>query len=302
MTKKLIVIILSVILCLAVVGGCFALYHKDAEQLEITFGSEQAVTLTTTIGGTGELNFNGVKLSPAQDTATQEITLNVNTPNPETLAGLSGQLTVTLDGALKDAILLKASYVDGEDTKTLDATSYVISLTLPLDQLPEVLTLTATLIDTDDATFAQNSNKSATISVTWEAIDWAPEIGAYYIVGDMSGWAVNKNAIKMNAPVNPNAENPNLAEWTGVIAAGTQFKCVKYNGVDNLTWYDLAYEPNYGPAKVDKYGDLEGGVTESNGNLVAPASGEEIYVCINTENGSNYSWGQTVASKTESQA
>ena len=83
MTKKLIVIILSVILCLAVVGGCFALYHKDAEQLEITFGSEQAVTLTTTIGGnTGKLNFNGAKLSPDQPTATQEITLNVNTENP----------------------------------------------------------------------------------------------------------------------------------------------------------------------------------------------------------------------------
>ena len=232
MTKKLIVIILSVILCLAVVGGCFALYHKDAEQLEITFGSEQAVTLTTSIGGdTGKLNFNGVKLSPTQDRATQEITLNVNTPNPETLAGLSGQLTVKIDGALKDAILLKASYVDGAEPKTLNASNYVISLTLPLDQLPEVLTLTATLVDTDDATFAQNSNKSATISVTWKAIDWAPVEGGYYIVGTHSAWGINKDAILLDGtPASkPTPEQVDKAVLLGVsLKKGEEFKIRQY--------------------------------------------------------------------------
>ncbi len=231
MTKKLIVIILSVILCLAVVGGCFALYHKDAEKIVISFGSEQAVTLTTTIGGTGELNFNGVKLSPDQPTATQEITLNVNTPNKEALAGLNGQLKVTLGGALKDAILLKASYLDGEKTKTLEATNYVISLTLPLDQLPEVLTLTATLVSADDATFAQNSNKSATISVTWEAIDWAPVEGGYYIVGTHSAWGINKDAILLDGtPASkPTPEQVDKAVLLGVsLKRGEEFKIRQY--------------------------------------------------------------------------
>lgn len=229
MTKKLIVIILSVILCLAVVGGCFALYHKDAEKLVISFGSEQAVTLTTEIGGTGELNFNGVKLSPAEPTATQEITLNVNTPYKEALAGLSGQLTVTMDGALKDAILLTASYEDSEGQKTLDATNYVISLTLPLDQLPEVLTLTATLVDTDAATFAQNSNKSATISVTWKAIDWAPVEGGYYIVGTHSAWDINKDAIFLDGTP-ASKENPDKAVLLGVsLKRGEEFKIRQYH-------------------------------------------------------------------------
>ena len=125
-------------------------------------------------------------------------------------------------------------------------------------------------------------------------ISWEPEVGGYYIVGEqLGGWSVNENSIKMTTL--PQGSG-NLAEWYGTIPAGTQFKCVRYNGVGDITWYDLAYEPNYGPAKVDKYGDGEGGVTASNGNLVAPTSGELIYVCINTENGKNYSWGQTAAS------
>lgn len=127
-------------------------------------------------------------------------------------------------------------------------------------------------------------------------ISWEPEVGGYYIVGDqLGGWSVNENSIKMTTL--PQGSG-NLAEWYGTIPAGTQFKCVRYNGVGDITWYDLAYEPNYGPAKVDKYGDGEGGVTASNGNLVAPTSGELIYVCINTENGKNYSWGQTAISVT----
>lgn len=255
MTKKLIVIILSVILCLAVVGGCFALYHKDAEKLVISFGSEQAVTLTTTIGGTGQLNFNGVKLSPTQKTATQEITLNVNTEHPETLAGLSGQLTVTMDGALKDAIILSASYENGEGPQTLNASNYVISLTLPLDQLPEVLTLTATLVDTDDATFAQNSNKSATISVTWKAIDWAPVEGGYYIVGTHSAWGINKDAILLDGtPASkPNPEQVDKAVLLGVsLKKGEEFKIRQYvkGQTQNEGWLNLgvkggtADEPN----------------------------------------------------------
>ena len=127
-------------------------------------------------------------------------------------------------------------------------------------------------------------------------ISWEPEVGGYYIVGEqLGGWSVNENSIKMTTL--PQGSG-NLAEWYGTIPAGTQFKCVRYNGVGDITWYDLAYEPNYGPAKVDKYGDGEGGVTASNGNLVAPTSGELIYVCINTENGKNYSWGQTAISMT----
>lgn len=270
MTKKLIVIILSVILCLAVVGGCFALYHKDAEKLVISFGSEQAVTLTTEIGGTGELNFNGVKLSPARETATQEITLNVNTENTAALAGLSGQLTVTLDGALKDAILLKASYVDGDTQKNLNASNYVISLTLPLDQLPEVLTLTATLVDTDDATFAQNSNKSATISVTWKAIDWAPVEGGYYIVGEHSAWGVNKDAILLDKEI-PTGEHADKAAIESVhLKQGEKFKVVQWTQ-GGINWDAATFNPE------------SKGVTilPEDQNNISPNADDDYFICVN---------------------
>lgn len=273
MTKKLIVIILSVILCLAVVGGCFALYHKDAEQLEITFGSEQAVTLTTTIGGTGEFNFNGVKLSPDQKTAAQEITLNVNTPNKEALAGLSGQLTVTLDGALKDVILLTARYEDSKGPQTLEATSYVISLTLPLDQLPEVLTLTATLIDTDDATFASNSNKSATISVTWEAIDWAPVEGGYYIVGEHSAWGVNKDAILLDKKMS-SGETDKAAIESVHLKQGEKFKVVQWTRVGGINWNVATFKP-------DSIGVT---ILPEDQNNISPNADDDYFICVNKDN------------------
>lgn len=273
MTKKLIVIILSVILCLAVVGGCFALYHKDAEKLVISFGSEQAVTLTTEIGGTGELNFNGVKLSPARETATQEITLNVNTENTAALAGLSGQLTVTLDGALKDAILLKASYVDGDTQKNLNASNYVISLTLPLDQLPEVLTLTATLVDTDDATFAQNSNKSATISVTWKAIDWAPVEGGYYIVGEHSAWGVNKDAILLDKKMS-SGETDKAAIESVHLKQGEKFKVVQWTRDGGINWNAATFNPE------------SKGVTilPEEQNNISPNADDDYFICVNKDN------------------
>ena len=125
-------------------------------------------------------------------------------------------------------------------------------------------------------------------------ISWEPEVGGYYIVGDqLGGWSVNENSIKMTTL--PQGSG-NLAEWYGTIPAGTQFKCVRYNGVGDITWYQI--EKSDGIAAVDKYGDGEGGVTASGDNLVAPTSGELIYVCINTENGKNYSWGQTAISMT----
>lgn len=275
MTKKLIVIILSVILCLAVVGGCFALYHKDAEKLEITFGSEQAVTLTTTVGGsTGKLDFNGAKLSPATPTATQQITLNVNTSNTEALAGLSGQLTVTLSGTLKGAILLTASYVDGERTKTLNASNDVISLTLPLDQLPEVLTLTATLVDTDDATFAQNSNKSATISVTWEAIDWAPVEGGYYIVGEHSAWGVNKDAILLDKVIAPSEDADKAAIESVHLKKGEKFKVVQWTNEGGINWNAATFNPE----------SMGVTILPADQNNISPNADDDYFICVNKDN------------------
>ena len=61
MKKKIVIIALAFVLCLSVIGGCFALYQTNATDLNITFGGEDAVTLTLTAAG-GSLSFGGVKL------------------------------------------------------------------------------------------------------------------------------------------------------------------------------------------------------------------------------------------------
>ncbi len=293
MTKKIIVIALAVVLCLSVIGGCFALYVKNADELNISFGSENAVTLKL---NPGSLTFGNVKLNPSEGhrSASQKITLDVSVADKTTLTGMSGKLTVVLEGALANSLDLSAV----ADTVNYTQAQLTSGVTLPLNALPKDFTLTLALEDTiDDAGFKEVSNTTATVTVKWEVVDWAPVDGAYYIIGSHSGWDVNEKAIKMNDP----AEGTNnLAEWYGTLPVGTEFKCVKYSAGADLTWYDLKYTGGWGsPAEIDVYGDGEGGVTQVNGNMLAPTSGEEIFVCVNTDSADNtkhYSWAQTKAS------
>lgn len=292
MTKKIIIIALAFVLCLSIIGVCFAVHIVDAKELNITFGSEDAVRLTL---NPGTLSFGGVKLNPSEGhrSASQAITLDVTTADKASLTGMSGQLTVSVTGALANSLDLSA--VADEVSYTQDQlTSGVI---LPLNALPKNFTLTVSLKDDiDDDSFKAISKTTASITVSWKVVDWAPVDGAYYIVGSFNGWTVNSKAIKMDAPAEGSTS---LAEWYGTFPAGTAFKCVQYTVVDgeaNMTWFDIAYAGEWGSPKVDVYGDEEGGVTASGGNLIAPESGEEIFVCVNTEDGGHYSWGQTKAS------
>lgn len=291
MTKKIIIIALAFVLCLSVIGGCFALYVKNAPELNISFGSEDAVTLTL---NPGTLTFGDVKLNPSEGhrSASQAITLDVTTMDKTALKGMNGILTVSVTGALANSLDLSAVADEVEYT----ADQLTSGVTLPLNALPKDFTLTLALKDSiDDNGFKTISNTTASVTVTWKVVDWAPVDGGYYIVGAFSGWTVNSKAILMNAPAEG---SDSLAEWYGTLAEGTSFKCVQYTVVDgeeNITWFDIAYTGGWGsPAKVDVYGDGEGGVTADGGNLIAPA--EEIFVCVNTEDGEHYSWGQTKAS------
>lgn len=284
MKKKIVIIALAFVLCLSVIGGCFALYSKNATELNITFGGEDAVTLTLTADG-GSLNFNGVKLSPTSKTATQAITLDVNTANKASLAGMNGKLTVTMSEGFQEKLTLSAQ----ADSTSYNQTQLTSGVSLPLNDLPKNFTLTLTLKDISDADFKEISNSTTKITVSWVVGDenkWEAKDGGYYIVGDFCGWDVNKNAILMGA-----GTGENLADWTGTLPAGAEFKCVLYKDGKIDTWYDLDKEG--AEWKLEKWGDLK----VKDNNAVAPSPAEEIYVCVNSENGGHHTWAQTSKSK-----
>lgn len=284
MTKKLIVVILSVVLCLAVVGGCFALYTVNAPEIKITFGSESAVTLSTSLGaGVTELNFGGASLSPANRSATQVITLDVSTNDKASLAGMSGELTVTISGAAASVIDLSATYTEGGEPKELKATDGTLKTTLPLNNLPKDFTLKVEIPTTvNAATFKTNSNKSADIKVSWKAITWAPVENGYYIVGDMSGWSINQDAILLDKDLTGTTDIAAIERVT--LKAGDEFKIRKYvtgQGGDE-GWQELGYKDDgSGDVNIPADGSIiVKNVKDATSNISVAADGD-YFVCVN---------------------
>lgn len=237
MNKKIFVIILSVVLCLSVVGGCFALYTQN-DSLDITFGSGEAVTLTlqsvSESGTSVAFDFDGVALNPTAPSASQRIKLNVDTTNTASLAGLNGKLTVSVDGSTLDSqyYTLSGVAVDKNGENSTNHTSNLLSgVTLPLNDLPQYLTLTVALKEgITNSEFKDASNKKVKISVSWELVDWAPVENAYYIVGDFSGWDVTEQAIMLGAGTGENKAE--LANYQLTTSMGA-FKIVQYTQVQN---------------------------------------------------------------------
>ncbi len=302
MNKKIFVIFLSVILCLSVVGGCFALYTQN-DSLDITFGSGDAVTLTlqsvNSENESADFNFGGIALNPKDSSATQRIKLNVDTTNTDSLAGLNGKLTISVDGSTLDSQYYTLSGVavdkNNENSKDYASSDLLRGLTLPLNDLPQYLTLTVALkSEITNSEFKDVSNKKIKVSVSWEFVDWAPVENAYYIVGDFSNWSVNEQAIKLGAGTGTNKAE--LANYQLTTAMG-EFKIVQYTQVQNdenetvwgLRWLKLGWSD--GKVAV---GD---GVVAINNNddtsNIKVTSDQAYYICVN---GSDNVWVQSQSS------
>lgn len=274
MTKKIIVIAVAFVLCLAVIGGCFALYTQG-DSLKIHFGTEDAVALT--IGGYGSALFEGVTLSPEKTSATQKIVLDVSYEDKGALVGMNGQLKVALNGGLKDYVELSATA--DTDAGSYDAAALTAGVILPLNNLPKNFTLKLALkgVYANAEGYFEASGKSVEIKVTWEVAEWAPIEGGYYIVGDFCEWGINQGAIYMG-----NKDNENKAFIDGVtLTAGQEFKVKqyksKYEDGDNDGWQVVQVEN--GKCKVG-----EGIIVKSEGrgdtNLSVPTTGQ-YYICVN---------------------
>lgn len=269
MTKKIIIIALAFILCLSVIGGCFALYVKNATELNIQFGSEGAVTLTL---NPGTLTFGGVKLNPSEGhrSASQAITLDVTTNDKESLKGMSGVLTVSVTGALANSLDLSAV----ADTVNYTATQLTGGVTLALNALPKNFTLTLALKDEiDDDAFKAISTKTASVTVSWKVIEWAPIDGAYYIVGQHCGWELNKGAIRLDKDVTGSSDKAAIERVT--LKANSQFKVVPCKNGD-LDWDNQPW-PQYNGSTPNLGANV---AVTADGNLYVTADGD-YFICIN---------------------
>ncbi len=238
MTKKIIVLVIAIVLCLSVVGGCFALYYKDATNLVINFGSEDAVTLTLAADG-GAINFGNVVLNPTSNSATQKVTLDVSGAK-EQMAGLNGELKISLGGTLDSSYYVLSGVAKGAGDSAEDVNyeqaQLTSGVTLPLDDLPQYLTLTIALTDAGKTNegFKAASNKNITVSVSWKVVDWAPVDGGYYIIGTKSGWGVNKNAILLDGDLTGQTDKARKLNVT--LEAGEEYKVVRYTTAGGIEW------------------------------------------------------------------
>lgn len=293
MTKKIIVLIIAIVLCLSVVGGCFALYAKDASNLVIGFGSEDAVRLTLATQNATTFNFGGVALNPTNDSASQAIVLDVNGQASD-MAGLYGELKVTLDTTISEDYYTLSAVAKGagDDASSTSYTQAQLTsgVTLPLDDLPQYVTLTIALTEAgkNDTAFASSvSNKTISVSVSWKVVEWTAVDGGYYIVGTESGWAVNKNAVLLSDSVSGTTDLAKINSVT--LTAGQSYKVVQYHAGAELTWFDVEWQN--GSAVVSSQYPVVVIDTEHGNNITVTTTGTYM-VCVNTTGDNHYVWVQ----------
>lgn len=277
--KKIIIIVLATILCLSVVGGCFALYSKEVENFTFTFGAEDAVSLTLTTTGLSDdrtFTFGGdtAKINPSTSVS-QNITLDVNSTDKGTLQGLKGTLSVAITGDLSNNLQLAI--------KNGSTTYEGSSVDLDLNALPKNLTLELSLKassaeTTLDEQFKTLTGQTASIKVSWKFKEetWSVVDGGYYIVSQASNWEVNKNAIHMNKDVGTAIGHDIAAIEAVYLKKDEQFKIVKYTTANGIEWIEQV--------RTSNCTELVGQVTEGTGagNLYVNTTGT-YFCCVNKD-------------------
>lgn len=295
MTKKILVLVIAIVLCLSVVGGCFALYHKDATDITINFGSEQAVSLTlnpvSSTGSEATFNFGGAVINPTTDSATQYLKLDVN-GTPSEMAGMYGEFKVELTSWDSTNLVLTGTSISsasGATTKNYTYEQLTGGIKLPLNELPDTVTLTIALAEDakSDAGFKSVSNKTISVKASWKVVDWDPIDGAYYIIGSESGWEVNKTAIHLSDSVSGSTDKAKINSVA--LKAGESYKVVQYHENDDLDWFDVEWEG--GSAKVSANSDKIV-IDTANGNNITVTENGNYFVCLNDN---NYVWIAPIA-------
>lgn len=240
MSRKIIVTIIAIVLVVGVVGGCYALYHKNATPVSVNIGAGfESVTLqinnSTNTAAQGAINLSG--FSPDNRTQFVDVTLTVD--HPLLVDGVHGLFTVdvtdtanTLGAYLTTTVSTLSNSVVVDDITT-DAlgSGYDVALSAT----PVYVRVSFYLNNDGVTNFATIADTTATVTLSWEHVSgsiWAVDTDAYYLVGSIGGvnmWDITEANIKLT----DDNSNGDLATKENVtLAAGDEIKIRKGDG----TW------------------------------------------------------------------
>ena len=287
MTRKVIISIIAIVMCIGVIGGCFALYYTKGADKTVTISSSYSELnlVINNAGNTAEqtaISLSG--FSPASEDLTKTIDVTLAVDHPQLVDGIQGNFKVALTGTLAPYITTSVGTLAsiGAENTSADITSEATSnagKNIALSSTPVYVRLSFTLnTEAEGFNFATLAESTASLTLSWTQVAgtvWTLDNDAYYLVGNIGGvdkW--NVNATNQNVMLNDTTTDSNTAQKNSVsLTAGDKIKVRKGDG----TWINIAGDqPGY---TYDGDGNYVVGTTGTYGIYV---SNGVVYVALNS--------------------
>ncbi|MBQ8872496.1 MAG: hypothetical protein IJV78_00355 [Clostridia bacterium] len=292
MKNKILVMLVASVLCIAFIGGCFALYIINAEEKNITLTTGNSISLTW--GGNTSLD---ATVNPDNDTTTW--TLELTTTEEVSDTSKYGKFSLTFGNGISSMLEVATTIDDQPYNYTKEQLANGVYFKLNgLSASPLEVTFSFTFTG-EDADWESWAERVATVTANW-VIDesytgsWEPVAG-WYLVGNINGtesWAVHtdgENALyKFTEANNSHYATPedigvnNNRAWLEDVQlkAGDTIKILRYY-LDNEDALQSAWEGNFRGVSGTGYGDMR---LDGQGNFIANLDGYySIYVNHNWE-------------------
>ena len=250
MSRKIIISVIAIVLVLGVVGGCYALYSKNADDVEVNINAGyESVTLQLNNGAdTGAQSAISLEnFSPSARTQTVDVTLKVN--NASLVDGVHGLFTVEVSdtantlGAYLTTTVSLLDAAEGNIASDITTAATGTGYDVALSSTPKYVRISFYLNDDGVTNFATIADTSASLTLTWAHVAasvWTIDTDAYYIVGSIGGallWDVTENNVELNDTPDGNVAQKNSVALT----AGDKIKVRKGDG----TWINPASDQGY---------------------------------------------------------
>ena len=289
MKNKILVMLVASVLCIAFIGGCFALYIINAEERNITLTTGDSISLTW--GGNTSLD---ATVNPDNKITTW--TLKLTTTREVSDTSKYGKFSLTFGNGIS-SMLDVTTTIGGQDYDKADLAEGVHIKLNGLSAAPLTVTLSFEFTG-DKANWEEWTNKVTTVTANW-VIDesytgsWAPAVG-WYLVGNINGtesWAVHTEGENAKFKLNVIDDDYDKSIGTEVVygqnrawienvqlKADDAIKILRYyedNGIKSV------WEGNFKGVTGTGYGDMK---LDGQGNFVANLDGYySIYVNHNWE-------------------
>ncbi len=270
--KKLLVIGIAMILMVAVIGSCFALYIRRADDITVDLGTESSISLMITDNSGSSLTLDTTDLNPDKPLI-KNVKLSHNKFSTISATG-NGIFKVALSGdsGLLNYIDMSATLVNGT-TYNLNQLQQGITFYIS-NETEFTLKVFFKNISLDEyVTIAQ---KTIYITLTWKAAENSseetntpsiPEIeSGYYIIGTFNDWSLD-GSYKMD---NSTKENCTAQKEEFYHEGLYEFRVVKYDSETKTT------------SELPIINEAIFGTEKGENNSIKVTISQTIYVYVNT--------------------